>query len=295
VLAAALAAGYHFWLRDSSLVRVERVTVTGLDTPDAARVRAKLGAVARKMTTLHLNVAALRRAVADEPVVHSLTATADFPHGLRIQIVENQPVALLVAGGRELPVAPDGTVLEGAQITGHLPAIHVGQLPDRRQMPDGPARDRLAVAAAAPPRLLARVESISIQHGRGAVAELQGGPPIYFGRSVQLERKWVAAAGVLAQQSSQGATYIDVRMPERPVAGGLGLEQQPQAEAQGAGGGSPGVIYASPGPVGGGRVQPQQTQPQVPAVPSQTAGIPSQSASTAAPALSQPPTTNPQP
>jgi cell division protein FtsQ len=295
VLAAALAAGYFFWLRDSSLVRVERVTVTGLDTPDAARIRAKLGAAARKTTTLHLNVAALRRAVADEPVVHSLTVSPDFPHALRIEIVENRPVALLVADGRELAVAPDGTVLEGAEITSPLPAIRVGRLPDRGQMPDGPARARLAVAAAAPPRLRARVESISIEHGRGAVAQLKGGPPVYFGRSVELERKWVAAAGVLAQDSSRGATYIDVRMPERPVAGGFGLEQQPQAEAQGSGGGSPGVIYASPGPVGGGPVQPQGTQPQVPSSSSQSAGIPSQSASTAAPTPTQPSPTNPQP
>ncbi|MDX6660777.1 MAG: cell division protein FtsQ, partial [Solirubrobacteraceae bacterium] len=67
LLAVALAAVYLFWLRDSSLVRVEQVTVKGLDTPDAARVSAKLSVAARQMTTLHVNEDALRRAVADEP------------------------------------------------------------------------------------------------------------------------------------------------------------------------------------------------------------------------------------
>jgi cell division protein FtsQ len=299
VLAAALSAGYFFWLRDSSLVRVEHVRVSGLDTPDAARVRAKLAVAARKMTTLNLNPAALRRAVADEPVVHSLTVQADFPHGLTIQIVENRPVAMLVAGGRELAVAPDGTVLPGAKVARALPAVRVGRLPERGQMLDGPALERVAVAAAAPPRLLARVDSISIQDGRGAVAELQDGPPIYFGRPIELERKWVAAAGVLAQQSSRGATYIDVRMPERPVAGGLGIEQQPQGEAQapppGSAAGAPSVIYASPGQAAGTPAQPQQTAGVTPQTQAQTTGTASQSGLSSGAAPAQPTATNPQP
>jgi hypothetical protein len=93
------------------------------------------------------------------------------------------------------------------------------------------------VAAAAPPRLLARTESVSVEHGRGVVAQLTDGPVIIFGRPFELVRKWRAAAAVLAQRSSQGATFIDVRMPDRPVAGGLGvqLDPQPQAEALAAG------------------------------------------------------------
>jgi cell division protein FtsQ len=242
----ALAGAYTFWFRDSSLVRVEKVTVTGIDTADGPRVRAKLSAAARHMTTLHVNADLLRRAVADEPVVHSLTVHSDFPHGLKIEIVQNRPVALLVGGGRQVPVAPDGTVLEGAKVSGRLPTIDVGALPGTIRMPDGPARERVAVAAAAPVRLLPRIESISVQHGRGAVAELKDGPVVIFGRAVELDRKWAAATAVLAQRSSQGATYIDVRMPERPVAGGLDLEQDPQAQPQGATPSSPGVVPAVP-------------------------------------------------
>jgi cell division protein FtsQ len=246
LLLVALGAAYTFWFRDSSLVRVEKVTVTGIDSADGARVRAKLSAAARHMTTLNVDADLLRRAVADEPVVHSLTVHADFPHGLKIEIVENRPVALLVAGGRQVAVAPDGTVLEGAKISGKLPAIDVGSLPGTMRMPDGPARERVAVAAAAPVRLLPRIESISVQHGRGVVAELKDGPVVIFGRAVELDRKWAAATAVLAQRSSQGATYIDVRMPDRPVAGGLDLQQDPQAQPEGAGSGSPGVVPAVP-------------------------------------------------
>jgi cell division protein FtsQ len=237
VVAAVLAAGYTFWLRDSSFVRVEHVSVSGLDRADAARIHAKLALAARRMTTLHVDPAALRRAVADEPIVKSLAVDTDFPHGLKITIVQNRPVAMLVAGGREVAVAPDGTLLEGAKVSGSLPIVRLGALPGNGHLPDGPARERVFVAAAAPPRLLAHLESISIEHGRGAVAQLSDGPVIIFGRAIALRRKWLAAAAVLAQRSSQGATFIDVRMPERPVAGGLGVEldPQPQAEALAAG------------------------------------------------------------
>jgi cell division protein FtsQ len=180
-------------------------------------------------------------------------------------------VAVLLAGNRQVAVAPDGTVLDGSKDLGGLPVVRVGTLPQRGRMPDGPARERIAVAAAAPPRLLSRIESISIQHGRGAVAQMQHGPAIYFGRPIELDRKWTAAASVLADSSSEGATYIDVRMPERPVAGGLGLKQTPQPQAQSPGpGGSAGVIPADPGTSSTVPGATQQTAPQAAATPAQT-------------------------
>jgi cell division protein FtsQ len=293
VLAAVLAAGYMFWLRDSSLVRVEHVTVTGIDTADAARVRAKLTAAAREMTTLHVNADALRGAVADEPIVHSLAVHADFPHGLKIEIVQNRPVALLVASGREMAVAPDGSLLDGSKVAASgLPIVRVGSLPPSGRIPAGPARDRVAVAAAAPARLLSRVESVSVQHGRGAVAQLRHGPVVIFGRPVELERKWAAATAVLAQRSSQGATYIDVRMPDRPVAGGLALQQDPQAQAQVPAStpalGSPGVVPAAPPAVAGAPTQTQQTQPQPGVAPTTGTASPPVTQATTPPAQAQP-------
>jgi cell division protein FtsQ len=272
VVAAALGALYMFWLRDSSLVRVEHVSFSGVSaTPDGARVREKLVAAARHMTTLHMNPDALRRAVADEPTVHSLSVQPDFPHGLKIAIVENQAVALLVGAGRAVAVAPDGTVLAGTKLPSGLPTVRVVSLPSGTRLPAGPTRDRVAVAGAAPARLLPRVDSISIEHGRGAVAQLQGGPVVIFGRAVDLERKWAAAAAVLAQRSSAGATYIDVRMPERPVAGGLGLGQDPQAQAQ-AGGTVPATV-PPPGSTSASSqtANPPQTGSVTPASPGATA------------------------
>jgi cell division protein FtsQ len=300
LVATALAAAYTFWLRDSSLVRVEHVSVSGLARADVPRVQAKLAAAARHMTTLHVDAAALRRAVADEPIVQSIAVETDFPHGLRIVIVQNRPVALLVAGGREAAVAPDGTLLEGAKLSASLPVVRLGALPGNGHLPAGTALQRVLVAAAAPPRLLAHVASITIENGRGAVAQIAGGPVIIFGRPVELARKWMAAAAVLAQHSSQGASFIDVRMPDRPVAGGLGVQLVPQPQAQtlaagadptvpGAGGG----VATPPAPAAGaGTTQAQPAAPQSQVAPAPTqAQAPAAPAPTAAPATSTPSST----
>ena len=47
VLSLMLAGGYQFWLRDSSLVAVDEVKISGLTTADAQRVRTSLTSAAR--------------------------------------------------------------------------------------------------------------------------------------------------------------------------------------------------------------------------------------------------------
>jgi cell division protein FtsQ len=266
VLVAALGALYMFWLRDSSLVRVTRVSVSGISvSTDGARVREKLVAAAERMTTLHVDADALRHAVADEPTVHSIAVQTDFPHALKISVVENRPVALLVGPGRSVAVSADGSVLAGTKLPSGLPTVKVTSLPGSVRVRQAGTLDRVAVAGAAPARLLTRVDWLTIQRGRGVVAQLDHGPVVIFGRPIELEQKWAAATAVLAQHSSAGATYIDVRMPERPVAGGLGLQQDPQSQAQ-PGGVVPAAVPQSASTSTSGAVtSSQQTQAQTPA------------------------------
>lgn len=279
VLAAVLAAGYLFWLRDSSLVRVTHVSVSGVAaSTDGARVREKLVAAAERMTTLHVNADALRHAVADEPTVHAISVQADFPHGLKISVIENRPVALLVGPGRSVAVSGDGSVLAGSKLPSGLPTVKVTALPGSVRVQQAGTLDRVAVADAAPARLLPQIEWLAIQPGRGVVAQLHHGPTVIFGRPIELARKWAAATAVLAQHSSAGATYVDVRMPERPVAGGLGLQQGPQAQAQ-AGGVVPATAPQSPSATSTGtQTSSQQTPLQT---PSSATTIPTPAASSA--------------
>ena len=233
VLAAAallaVAAPLALWLRNSSLLRVERVTVTGIHGPQAGAIRAALTEAALDMTVLHVRGDALRTAVEPYPVVRGLRPEADFPHGLRIVVDAYEPVAALQAGGRLTAVAADGTVLRGAPTRG-LPVVGVRATPGSDRAEDAAARGAIDLLAAAPPALRARVARI-YRGPRGLAATVRDGPKLYFGGAVRFDAKWEAAAQVLAQRSSRGASYLDLRVPERAVAGGLQPRQgQPQPE-----------------------------------------------------------------
>ena len=60
---------------------------------------------------------------------------------------------------------------------------------------------------------------------------LVDGPDLIFGDASEARDKWFAATRVLADPSAAGATYLDVRIPERVAAGGLGPVPEPTPEA----------------------------------------------------------------
>ena len=219
VLAACLvlAAGFQFWLRDSPLVAVENVKVTGLTTKDASRVRAALVSAAHTMTTLHVDRAELERAIAAYPVVRALDVQADFPHRLDIHVIEHRPAAMV--GG--LPVAGDGTILRGLPVEGRLPEIEMSGKLDGDRLTDPGALHAARVAGGAPAPLRGRLERIDMRAEEGIVVELRDGPELYFGNAKRVRAKWIAAVRILADPEAAGASYIDVRLPGRPAAGGL--------------------------------------------------------------------------
>ena len=53
---------------------------------------------------------------------------------------------------------------------------------------------------------------------------------VWLGGHDRLADKWTAVAAILAAESSAGAEYIDVRMPERAAAGGLAIEPPVEEE-----------------------------------------------------------------
>jgi cell division protein FtsQ len=216
-----LAAGFQFWLRDSPLVAVEDVTVIGLTTKDAPRVKAALASAAHTMTTLHVDQDELERAIAAYPVVRTLDVRSDFPHGLEIHVVEHRPAALV--GG--LPVAGDGTILRGLPVEGRLPKIDApaGKL-DGDRLSDPAALHAARVAGGAPAPLRGRLERIDVRPEEGIVVELRDGPELIFGDARHVRAKWIAAVRILADKEAAGASYIDVRLPGRPAAGGLPAE-----------------------------------------------------------------------
>jgi cell division protein FtsQ len=234
VLVLMLLGGGWLWVRGSSLVSVDRVTVTGLRGPSSRPIRAALLSAARDMTTLDVNMSALRVAVAPFPAVKSLDVSTQFPHGMRIRVLELVPVGVLAVGDRKIPVGANGTLLPSDSGAG-LASIPVSAPPGGPRVTAGATRNAVAVLAAAPLWLRARVAQVSTTTANGLVAEMHDGPQIYFGDAGELRAKWMAVAAVLADPGSEGAAYIDVTVPERPaVAGVAGASSSGQTSADAA-------------------------------------------------------------
>ena len=262
LLALALLGLYRLWFRDSSFVAVQHVTVTGLTTKDAPRIRTALTAAAQGMSTLNMNRAALDGSVAGFPIVKAVVADPSFPHTLKIHVIEQEPVAVLEVGGERLLLAPDGTVLRDVA-TGHpLPVIHTDGSVPQDALTDPTPLGALHVAAAAPAALAGRITTIG-HDKQGIEVHIRNGPRLIFGDDSRPFAKWAAAAAVLADASSKGATYVDVRLPGRPVAGGLAAETLAPLSSTGndTSGQSNAGTTGTTGPATGGQPTTSNSQP----------------------------------
>ncbi len=219
-VAALLGAGW-LWFRDSSFVTVERVEVIGLSSSEAPAVRRALEASARGMTTLHVDRGALEEAVSQYPSVAGLRVQADFPHTLSIEVTEREPIAAVDLAGDVVPVGAGGRLMRGVAPTRKLPVLHATRLAPGGRLTDPKALAAVNVLAAAPELLRRRVSRIW-SGPKGLSLDMRSGPQLFFGSQQRADAKWMAVARVLADPSAQGAVYLDVRVPERVAAGGLG-------------------------------------------------------------------------
>ncbi len=241
-----LGAGF-LWLRDSELVAVRDVTITGVSSSQEKRVRESLRRAALDMTTLHVRREELHAAVSAYTSVAGLRAYAGFPNKLRIEVVERVPAALLVAGDQEVPVSAGGLLLRGVRPDGATPVVRVKRLPTGFRLDDLRARSAVAVLAGAPPELQGRIVRAGMG-ARGMQLELRSGPDLIFGSQSRIEAKWAAATRVLADSSAKGATYLDLRLPEWTAAGGLGPIESEIESAPGDGTTAPGAPPVNPQP-----------------------------------------------
>ena len=213
-----LVAGW-FLLRDSPLVSVDKVNISGVSGPQAAEIDQALTDAAKRMTTLDVDPAKLADAVRQFPVVARVKAHSRLLHTLDIEVLQHVPVAALANGDRRMAVASDGTILANT-LTKGLPLVPVAAPPGGTKLAEPKAQRMVTLLSAAPEELLPKITRAA--NARiGLTAHLASGPTVFFGDTSRLAAKWAAAERVLADYSARGAAYIDVRVPERPAAGGF--------------------------------------------------------------------------
>ncbi len=142
-----------------------------------------------------------------------------------------RPVAALSAGGSSTAVSVTGTVLGTARVSASLPRIRVTREPARgARLSNGRLRAYLSVLGAAPAPLLRVVAGI-YRGPHGITVRMLNGLLAYFGDASRPHAKWDSFAAVMASPAAAGATYVDLRLPERP---GVGMPPGSQSSAEGS-------------------------------------------------------------
>src|SRR5215207_9177957 len=155
------------WFRDSSCAALE-TTAAG-------------------MSTLRIDERALEDVVEPFSSVAGLRIRPEFPHDLRIEVIEHEPVATVKTGGSSVPATGGGLLLDGVR-AGDLPTVTTRAPLAGRHVGDARTLAALRVAAAAPPQLRARAERIFYDRA-GVTLDLRGGPDLIFGSADEARAK----------------------------------------------------------------------------------------------------------
>jgi cell division protein FtsQ len=167
--------------------------------------------------------------------VAAVRAAPSFPHSLRIEVIQQPAVAALLVGGTRTAISAGGVVLGPSLVSSTLPTVADDVAPG----PGSKVSDTLVLQAlsvlGAAPRQLDRLAEKAYYGSHGLTVQMRDGLLVYFGDATRPHAKWLSLASVLADKSSAGASYVDVRLPGKPAAGfppGQG-PSRPEEEATG--------------------------------------------------------------
>lgn len=212
--------GAYVLARETSTFSIRSISVRGGTPALQAQVQAALEPFVGKSLLAFDGAAAVRRVDA-LPTVVSAHYDRAFPHTLRIVVVPERPVAVVRRGKESWLVSARGRAIR--QIRGHtrldLPRIWI---PTAAQVtaggflaPDdgGLVTGVLSLAAGFP----ARFTAAAFVHGQ-VTLRLRSGVELRLGDPVDVRLKLAVARRAL-RVLPPGATYLDVAVPQRPVAG----------------------------------------------------------------------------
>jgi len=226
VAVVLVAVGLYALARETSMFAVGTIRIEGAPPAVAADVRRELRRYdGQSLVTVDANVVEQR--VDGLPTVRSSVIDRGFPHTLRVRVVPEIPVAVLRRGADSFLVSARGRVIAPVALGTHRPLPRIW-LPVRTELDIGSLLGGEAGGLAA--RSLAafvgsgftnRITFVRALDGQITLG-LLGGLEIRLGAPVDLRVKIAIAHGIvprLALPSEGGPDYLDIGVPERPVAG----------------------------------------------------------------------------
>lgn len=221
-----LALGLYGLARETSMFAVDTIRVEGAGPTLAAQVQRELRRYDGR-SLVSVDARAVQQHVDGLPAVRRSVVDRAFPHTLRIRVVPEIPVAVLRRGTDSWLVSARGRVIAPVALGGHrwLPRIW---LPTRTEIELGSllggeqgglaARSLAALVGSG---FTSRITFVRALDGQITLG-LRGGLEVRLGAPIDLRLKIAIAHGIvpqLALPSAGGPDYLDIAVPERPVAG----------------------------------------------------------------------------
>jgi cell division protein FtsQ len=221
----ACAGGLYALARETSMFAVSRVDVRGAP-PALARTIGSTLSPFLGASLVSLDGAAVVNRLESLPTVVSATYDRDFPHTLRVLVVPERAVAVLRSGTLSWLVSARGRVMATVDRKRFrtLPRIW---LPPQARIDVGSflsddagtaARALHAFAATGFARqaIWARIHEAQLTVGLRSGVELRFGAPTDLALKIAVVRSILPT---VALPAAGGPAYLDVSVPERPVAG----------------------------------------------------------------------------
>ena len=226
----ALGVASYGVARETGLFAIRRIEVHGAPPDVSARVAAALEPL-EGTSLVGLRATDLDRKIVGLPDVIGVTHDRAFPHTLRVYVVPERALLVLRRGDESWLVSARARVVRPLE-RGALPMLPRIWVPRNVEvaagdtLADGAARRAVRVLVLARDGLPARVHSVRLD-GAETTLVLRSGVEVRLGREHDLQLKLAVAAEVLPQLPA-GSAYLDVAVPDRPVAGSADV--QPQVE-----------------------------------------------------------------
>lgn len=219
-------AGGWFLLHSSALsARV--VTVVGSTHTPAAEIESVAG-LSDRPPLIDVDPGAVAARLEALPWVRSASVRREWPDGVRVEIVEQTPVAVVALSGDGGPAAASdrwalvdraGRVLADApsQPSGLVQLVTSGRPGPPGSWLRAGAGPALTVAATLPKAFSAQVTAVVVGRDGGVTLRMTTPVTIDLGNTTQLEQKYEDAAAVLAGANLAAGDVIDVSVPEAPT------------------------------------------------------------------------------
>lgn len=218
----ALAAAIYVVSRETSVFAVRTIAVRGAPAPLATQVRRALEPI-QGTSLLALSAADVIRRVDGLPGVVDASLNRGFPHTLTLTVRPERPVAILRRGGESWLISARGRAI-AQPARGALPRLpRIWVTPKVDVSLGATLADQGALRAVAASVPLAtrgfplRVTAIDTSGG-ALTLRLLSGLQLRLGSTGDLRLKLAVARRIVTTLPA-GPGYLDVSVPERPVAG----------------------------------------------------------------------------